>query len=72
MTMVTMVLGLGVARLRIWNDDASESEVWRSPLAVRGSDVHSGPVRVGYVPVQYETVVVIAAEGKTKLNCVVP
>ena len=46
--------------------------VRRAVLVVSGRLVQSGPVSEGYVPVQYDTVVVMSGFGKMKLNEVSP
>jgi len=55
---------------KISKDGRAESGVWRSVRVVKDmlcrSD-GSGPVTVGYIPVQYDTVVEILGDGKTKL-----
>jgi hypothetical protein len=45
-----------------------ETGVCRKLRVVNGTSVQSGPVTDGYVPVQYERVVVISGFGKTRLN----
>ena len=60
---------------KISKDGRAEIGVWRSVRVVEGivcrSD-GSGPVTVGWIPVQYETVVEIYGDGKTKLIATSP
>ena len=60
---------------KISKDGRAEIGVWRSVRVVKGivcrSD-GSGPVTVGWIPVQYETVVEIYGDGKTKLIATFP
>jgi hypothetical protein len=50
------------------NEVSPDGGVNRAVLVVNGRLVQSGPVSDGYVPVQYDTVVVMFGFGKTKLN----
>jgi len=69
-TVVTTVLKRLDLDEKISKDGRAESGVWRSVRVVKDmlcrSD-GSGPVTVGYIPVQYDTVVEILGDGKTKL-----
>ena len=60
---------------KISKDGRAEIGVWRSVRVVKGivckSD-GSGPVTVGYIPVQYDTVVEMLGDGKTKLIATSP
>jgi hypothetical protein len=60
---------------KISSDGSVETGVCRTDLVVGGMVARSdaiGPVTVGYVPVQYDTDVVISGVGKTKLISVPP
>lgn len=73
--MVTTVLKLLRFEVNSSNDGRADSGVCRSDLVVGRMVSRSdgnGPVTVGYTPVQYDTVVVISGEGKTKLMAVSP
>lgn len=53
-------------------NDGSDTGVMRAVLVVSGMGVGSEPVTVGYVPVQYETVVVILFVGMANVYPVFP
>lgn len=71
-TMVVKLLGAGANSS---NEGSSDSGVCWTDLVVGGivcRSKGSGPVTVGYVPVQYVTVVTIVGVGKTKTTDVSP
>ena len=72
---VTTVLKLLGREEKIENDGSAEIGVCVVDLVV-GTTVWrsdgNGPVPIGFAPVQYDIVVVISGEGKTKLNSVSP
>ena len=74
-TVVTTVLKRLDRDEKISKDGRAEIGVWRSVSVVKGivcrSD-GSGPVTVGYIPVQYDTVVEMLGDGKTKLMATSP
>ena len=74
-TVVTTVLKRLDRDEKISKDGRTEIGVWRSVRVVKGivcrSD-GSGPVTVGYIPVQYDTVVEMLGDGKTKLIATSP
>ena len=74
-TVVTTILKRLDRDEKISKDGRAEIGVWRSVRVVKGifcrSD-GSGPVTVGYIPVQYDTVVEMLGDGKTKLMATSP
>jgi len=73
MTVLSPLLeGVGLRSSKDGNEDNPAWGVSRAVLVVSGRLVQSGPVSEGYVPVQYDTVVVMSGFGKTKLNSVSP
>jgi len=74
-TVVTTLLKRLDRDEKISKDGRAEIGVWRSVRVVKGifcrSD-GSGPVTVGYIPVQYDTVVEMLGDGKTKLMATSP
>lgn len=73
--MVTTVLKLRGLDENTWNEGSPEIGICVVDLVVGTIVARSegiGPVTVGYMPVQYDTVVVISGVGKTKLTDVSP
>jgi len=74
-TVVTTVLKRLDRDEKISKDGRAEIGVWRSVRVVKGMVCRSdgsGPVTVGYIPVQYDTVVEMLGDGKTKLIATSP
>jgi hypothetical protein len=63
-----LLKGVGFKSSNDGNVANSDRGVCLAVLVVNGRLVQSGPVMEGYVPVQYDTVVVMFGFGKTKLN----
>jgi hypothetical protein len=62
------VIVVGFRSSKDGNEVNPDGGVNRAVLVVNGRLVQSGPVSDGYVPVQYDTVVVMLGFGKTKLK----
>ena len=74
-TVVTTVLKRLDRDEKISKDGRAEIGVWRSVRVVKGMVCRSdgsGPVTVGYIPFQYDTVVEMLGDGKTKLIATSP